>query len=448
MSLFHSIFTSLFYFVIVIGVMVLVHEFGHFAVAKLLGVRVEQFAIGFGTRLFGFRKGGTDYRVNALPFGGYVRMAGENPMDERSGDPGEFLSHPRWQRFLIAIAGPVMNILLAIGLLTGVYMVHYEHPAYLDQQAVVGWVEHGSPADIQGIQPGDRIVQIDGVQDPTWEQVEVKQLLSTNQPLGFAVERGGHEIQGSIVPVATGTSEAGSAGWFPVEPVIIGDLESGMPAAQAGLKAGDKIVSIDGQTVPSIQAMIERLQQTKGKPVDLVVEREGKQLSFSLAPVLADTPGAAERHYRLGFKNSYETAVAKLSFADALRHSIQDNKRYSAVLLELVGKLVRHKASLNTVSGPIGIAEQTGEAAQEKGWIPLLALSAAISLNLGIFNLLPIPIMDGGVILLLFIEGLMRRDISLQIKERIYQAAFVFLVLFAALVVYNDIAKTIAQRLP
>jgi regulator of sigma E protease len=173
----NQFFISLFYFVIVIGFMVLIHEFGHYAVAKLLGVRVEQFAIGFGKRLFGFRKGDTDYRINALPFGGYVKMSGENPMDERSGDPREFMSHPRWHRFLIAIAGPVMNILLAIALLTGVYMVHYERPAYMDQAAVVGWVQHGSPAEKQGVQPGDRIVQIDGVQDPTWEQVEVKQLV-------------------------------------------------------------------------------------------------------------------------------------------------------------------------------------------------------------------------------------------------------------------------------
>jgi regulator of sigma E protease len=178
----NQFFISLFYFVIVIGFMVLIHEFGHYAVAKLLGVRVEQFAIGFGKRLFGFRRGDTDYRINALPFGGYVKMSGENPMDERTGDPREFLSHPRWHRFLIAIAGPVMNILLAIFLLTGVYMVHFEHPAYLDQAAVVGWVEHGSPAEKQGIKPGDRIIQIDGVQNPTWEQVEVKQLLSANQP--------------------------------------------------------------------------------------------------------------------------------------------------------------------------------------------------------------------------------------------------------------------------
>jgi regulator of sigma E protease len=375
-------------------------------------------------------------------------MSGENPMDERSGDPREFMSHSRWHRFLIAIAGPVMNILLAIVLLTGVYMVHYEHPAYLDQAAVVGWVEHGSPADKQGIEPGDRIVQIDGVQNPTWEQVEIKQLLSANQPLSYTVQRGDQDIKGSVFPVSVSSSGAGAAGWTPYEPVVIGDLEPGMPAEKAGLKPGDKIIASDGKPVPSIQAMIDSLQQTKNKPLQLTVERGGKTLTVNVTPVLADTPGVAEKHYRMGFRNSYETKVTKLSLSNAFSHSLADNKRYSVILLQLVGKLIQHKASIKTMSGPIGIAQQAGEAAQEKGWTPLLGLCAAISLNLGIFNLLPIPIMDGGVILLLFIESLMRRDISLQIKERIYQAAFVFLILFAAMVIYNDIAKTIAQRLP
>lgn len=444
----NQFFISLFYFVIVIGFMVLIHEFGHYAVAKLLGVRVEQFAIGFGKRLFGFRKGETDYRINALPFGGYVKMSGENPMDERSGDPREFMSHSRWHRFLIAIAGPVMNILLAIFLLTGVYMVHYEHPAYLDEAAVVGWVEHGSPADKQGIKPGDRIVQIDGVQNPTWEQVEIKQLLSADQPLSYTVQRGDQDIKGTVVPVSVSNSGAGAAGWTPYVPVVIGDVEPGMPAAKAGLKAGDKIVSMGGKPVPSIQAMIDSLQQAKGKPEQLQIERNGQSLTVNVTPILADTPGAAEKHYRLGFANSYATKVTKLPLPQAFSHSLSDNKRYSVILLQLVGKLIQHKASIKTMSGPIGIAQQAGEAAQQKGWIPLLGLCAAISLNLGIFNLLPIPIMDGGVILLLFIEALMRRDISLRIKERIYQAAFVFLILFAAMVIYNDIAKTIAQRLP
>ena len=442
----NSVLISIISVAVILGFMILIHEFGHYAVAKLLGVRVEQFAIGFGKRLIGFRKGETDYRINAIPLGGYVKMSGENPMDERTGDPREFMSHSRWHRFLIAIAGPTMNILLAIVLLTGVYMVHYEYAAYMDQQAVVGFVEPNSPAAKVGIQRGDRIVQIDGVHDPTWEQVGIKELLNPNQPLSFAVQRDGKTIQGSVVPVPVTTSEVGSAGWHPDEPVVVGEIEQGLPADKIGIKPGDKIVALDGQPLPSIQFMIERLQQTKTKPVQLTVDRSGQILTLTATPVLAPTNG--ESHYRLGFRNMPETKVSRLPLPEAFSHSLKDNERFSVILLQLVGKLVQHKVSLKTVSGPIGIAQQAGEAAQEKGWTPLLALTAAISLNLGIFNLLPIPIMDGGVILLLFIESLMGRDISLPIKERIYQAAFVFLVLFAAVVIYNDIAKTIAQRLP
>src|SRR6267142_2802787 len=180
---------------VVLGFMILIHEFGHYAAAKLFKVRVEVFSIGFGKRLLGFRRGETDYRIASIPLGGYVKMIGENPMDARTGDPAEFMSHPRWHRFLIAIAGPAMNILLAIVLLTAVYMVHYEYPIYMDQAAVVGYVDPGSPAAKSGIQRGDRIVQIDGVQNPTWERVGVKELLSANQPLGFTVQRGGQTIQ-------------------------------------------------------------------------------------------------------------------------------------------------------------------------------------------------------------------------------------------------------------
>jgi regulator of sigma E protease len=442
----NSVLISLISVAVILGFMILIHEFGHYAVAKLLGVRVEQFAIGFGKRLVGFRKGETDYRINAIPLGGYVKMSGENPMDRHTDDPREFLNHSRWHRFLIAIAGPAMNILLAIVLLTGVYMVHYEHPGYLDQPAIVGYVDPSSPAGKAGIQPGDQLTQIDGVRNPSWEQVEMKQLVSANQPLPFEAERNGQSFRGSVVPASDSADEPPSAGWLPKVPVIIGDVESGMPAAKAGLREGDKIVAIDGQPVTSIQSMIDSLQRTKDKPIVLAIDRSGKQMTFNVTPVLADTPGA-EKHYRLGFKNSYQISVSRLSLPEALDRSIATNRKLSKLILELVGRLVQRKASLKTVSGPIGIAQQAGIAAQQ-GWMPFLELTAAVSLNLGIFNLLPIPIMDGGVILLLFIESLMRRDISMPIKERIYQAAFVFLVLFAAVVIYNDIVKTLGTRLP
>jgi regulator of sigma E protease len=436
---------------VVLGFMILIHEFGHYAVAKLLGVRVEVFSIGFGKRLFGFRRGDTDYRISAIPLGGYVKMSGENPMDERTGDPAEFMSHSRWDRFLIAIAGPSMNILLAIFLLTAVYMVHYEYAVFLDKPAVIEGVKHDSPAAQAGLQAGDRIVKVDGIENPTWEQLQPRVWLSPNQPLTVTIQRGDQTFQKTIVPQAVTTSEVGSAGWFPEDPVVVGQLERNTPAATAGLKEDDKIVALDGKPLVSIEAMIDRLQQTKDAAVDLTVIRNGQTMNFHLSPVLAKTEDPKEQRYRLGFVAKSEMKVTTLPFTQALSLSLKENKKYSLLILELAKKIVQGKVSLRAVSGPIGIAQDAGYAAQQKGWTPLMELTAGISLNLGIINLLPIPIMDGGVILFLFIEGLMRRDVSMRIKERVYQAAFVFLVLFAVMVIYNDIMKTLPglmDRLP
>jgi regulator of sigma E protease len=442
---------SLISVVAVLGFMILIHEFGHYAVAKWLGVRVEQFAIGFGKRLVGFRRGDTDYRINAIPLGGYVKMSGENPMDQRTDDPKEFLNHSRWHRFLIAIAGPAMNIMLAVFLLTIVYMVHYEYPVYLDKLAVVQGVRKDSPAQQAGIQAGDRIVRIDGIENPTWEQVQPRVWLSPNQALQVTVQRGNETLQKTLMPKAVTTSEVGSAGWFPEEPVVVGRLDPDLPAAKAGMKEDDRIVSLNGKPVPSIESMIESLQQSQSKPVDIQVERGGQMMTFHLQPVLSQTEDPKEQRYRLGFVNKGVTKVSQLPFAQALTLSLEQNKKYSFMILELAKKMVQRKISMRAISGPIGIAQDAGYAAQQKGWTPLMELTAGISLNLGIFNLLPIPILDGGVSMFLLIEGLMRRDISMTIKERVYQAAFVFLVLFAVMVIYNDLMKTIpglADRLP
>ena len=194
---------------VVLGVMILIHEWGHYAAAKFFQVRVEVFSIGFGKRLLGFRRGETDYRVSAIPLGGYVKMAGENPMDERTGDPGEFLSHPRWQRFIIAIAGPFMNIVLAVGLLTVVYMVHYEYPAFIDQPGVIAYVKPDSAAAEAGVRPGDRIVRIAGIENPSWEQIGLKVMLSPNEPLAITLNRDGRIIPTTIVPKPVSSSEVG-----------------------------------------------------------------------------------------------------------------------------------------------------------------------------------------------------------------------------------------------
>jgi regulator of sigma E protease len=431
--------------VAVLGFMILIHEFGHYAVAKWLGVRVEVFSIGFGKRLLGFRKGETDYRISAIPLGGYVKMSGENPMDDRSDDPAEFMNHSRWHRFLIAIAGPNMNIMLAIFLLTTVYMVHYEYPAVLDEPTRIGWVIKDTPAAKAGFEAGDLITRIDGIENPNWEQVDTTEALSPGQTLDVTVDRGGQLLNKTVVPEPYGVDQIGMAGWSPKQPcVCITDLQAGMPAEKAGLKVGDEILTLNGQPVPALAAMVETLKQTQDKPITLTVRRGSETKSFTLAPVMND------KSYRIGI-GSYPSKVTSLPFGKAIQLSLVRNKRASLMILELLKKMLQGKMSLRSVEGPIRIGQAAGEAASRKGWTPLLELTAAISLNLGIFNLLPIPILDGGVILFLFIEGVMRRDISLRIKERVYQAAFVFLVLFAVMVIYNDLMKTIpglADRLP
>jgi regulator of sigma E protease len=439
-------------FLLVLGVMIVVHEWGHYAAAKLLGVRVEVFSVGFGPRLLGFRRGDTDYRISAIPLGGYVKMSGENPMDEATGDPGEFMSHPRWHRFIIAAAGPFMNIALAVGLLTGLYTFHFERPASWDAPALVGWVKDGGPAAKVGVQPGDLISDIDGIPNPKWEQTLYKTVLSPGQPLHVGVQRGTQALSFTIVPEATGVDRYGSAGWYPQEPIEVTAISKNMPAAKAGVQLGDVITSADGVALKALPALFQHLQDTKGKPVELAVLRNGQEMKFTVQPVLDRAEGSTESFYRMGV-GSERMKIVQMPLGEAWKTSLEENRKSSFLVLQLLNKLVHAKVSIKQVEGPIRIGQAAGDAVQEglenKGWFHLLELGAAISLNLGIFNLMPIPIMDGGVILLLLLEGLMRRDISLVVKERIYQTAFVFLVLFASVVIFNDVSKVFGSgRLP
>jgi regulator of sigma E protease len=440
-----SILYSIVSVVIVLGIMIVVHEFGHFAAAKYFGVRVEVFSVGFGKRLLGFTRGETDYRISALPFGGYVKMAGENPMESRTGDPGEFMSHPRWQRFIIAIAGPFMNILFAVVLLTGVFMAHDEQPVYLNQPAVIGAVDKDSPAEKAGLQAGDRIVRYEDMKNPTWEDVLSKVMLSANFPVNVTIQRGSETLTKTVVPEAVGKDQIGRAGWIPDAPTVIADMESGQPAEKAGLKVGDEIVAINGTAIRSTQSMVRVFQDSGAKPVDLSVMRDGKVISFNLTPVLTDING--DKKYRIGVATEAKVDVGKLPLGKAFTKSLEQNKRYSMLILDLVKRMVERPTLIKQMSGPIGIAKMSGEAMRQQGWIPITLLMAAISLNLGIFNLFPIPILDGGLILLLIIEALMRRDISQTVKERIYQAAFVCLILFAGLVIFNDVVKLLPHHL-
>jgi regulator of sigma E protease len=432
---------------IVLGIMVLVHELGHFIVAKLCGVRVEVFSIGFGTRLFGFKRGDTDYRLSILPLGGYVKMSGEMPGEEKSNDPGELENHPRWQRVLIALAGPVFNFLLAIALMAGVYMVHNEVQAYLNGPAHVDYVSLNTPAARTGIQGGDTIVHYDTVENPTWDQVAIRSLLNINQNIDFSYVHDGQRINTRFFVESKGGADnfaLADLGFVPMAqttPVQVETLESGMPAIKAGLQPGDKILTIDGHALHYVPALLAYLHDRDGKPVTLSILRDGKTFPIQLTPQQADM-GDGTKDYRLGFDALLPPVkVDRLPFGKAVVASWNFNKKASLLIVEVLKRMFTRQVSVRSLSGPIGIGQQVHQAVEMPGWTPIVGLMAYISINLGIMNLLPIPILDGGMILFLIIESILRRDVNQQFKERVYQVAFVCIILFAAFIIYNDITK-------
>ena len=298
--------TSTVSMLVVLGIMVLVHEFGHFAVAKLCGVRVEVFSVGFGKRLFGFRHGDTDYRLSLLPLGGYVKMSGETPGEESTGDPAEFNAHPRWQRILIGLAGPVSNFLLALLLMTGFYMMHNEVEAFRSQPANIDFVSDHTAAATAGLKAGDLITRFDNVNNPTWEQVSIRAALNVGQTVPVDVRRDGQTVTTLLaIPNPRGSDDFDfdTVGFVPRMqdyPVRVRQIEAGMPAAKAGLKAGDQILSVNGLTLHSVDAMLAFLQQDNGRPIQLTVQRGGQTFQVELQPVMADEPNG-HRLYRIGF---------------------------------------------------------------------------------------------------------------------------------------------------
>ena len=432
-------------FIFVLGVLVFVHEFGHYAVAKLFKVRVEVFSLGFGKRLFGFRRGDTDYRISILPLGGYVKMTGENPLEARSGDPGEFMSHPRWQRFLIAIAGPAMNIILAIVVLTGLYMYRYNYPAYFDQPAEIGWVSEGSPAQTAGFQLGDKIINIQDKQDPTWDDFRFQLAGNNHRNLDVDVRRVERTVHLTLpVQLSDEVDPFTQLGLIPAQPIIVDEALPGEPAEKAGFQAKDQIIAVNGVNIQfgGYEALREMLQKFKDSPAQITIRRNGQLVEKTLVPeYIADSKGD-DKAYRLGVQLWRDMKMEKLRFPAALSTAVDRSRKYSTLIFKVVSRLVTGKESLKVLGGPVEIARQSGRAAQG-GFVDLLEFMCIISLNLAIFNLLPIPILDGGLMLMLLLEGIMRRDIKQQIKERVYQAAFVFLVLFAAVVIYNDVTKSL-----
>ena len=424
----------------VLGLMVLVHEWGHFIVAKMLGVRVDVFSIGFGPRLFGWRRGPTDYRVSVLPLGGYVRMAGDNPSEDREGAPDEFLSQPRWSRALIVFAGPATNVVVAVLLLAGLYAVRFEKPAFLDEPARLESVTPDSPAARAGLQAGDLIVEIAGVRNPTWEKVQVETLLGGKESLAVTVRRGDEEFARTLQPELHGPREIPIVGWLPYEPVIVAEADPSMPAARAGLQVGDELVAIDGDSTSEIgqQGFVEKVKKSEGAPLLLTVRRNGQTLEISVAAEKRSWRG--ETGYFLGVQLGPRLRSVRLGIFAALQQSVVDNLKLTGLLYDLLGRLFTGRASVSSLEGPIGIVSISGQAARI-GLDRLTMFMAMISINLAVLNLLPVPILDGGHLALLAIEAVWRRDLSLPVKERAMQVGLVLLLLLFAVVMYNDIMR-------
>ena len=429
---------------LVLGVMILVHEFGHFAAAKLCGVRVEVFSIGFGKRLVGFRRGETDYRISALPFGGYVKMTGVNavemPEEKTAGDdPAEFLQHPRWQRLIIAFAGPVANLVLAVVMLTAVLALHHEVPWGYNKPAVVGAVLVGSAAEQAGIKEGDHIVLIGDEANPKWKDVANKVLVNPGQPIPLKVQRGSDLLTMTLTPKSLAHGQIGDAGFAPSHPLQVTILEKGLPGEQAGLQLGDEIVNVDGLAIRSTIAMQAHLQTVKDAPVHLDIVRHGSHISLNVQPRLTQID-AQTKLYRIGFASD-PMEVEQLPLPEAFTSALEDCRKQSLMVFDLVGRLVERKASMKQVSGPIEMVRISGEVVRTRSLNELMQFMSLISLQLGLFNLLPIPILDGGLIAMLVVESVLRHDINEGIKIRLYQAAFVCLVLFAGMVLFNDVVK-------
>ncbi len=420
-------------FILVLGILIFVHEFGHFYFAKRAGVGVERFSIGFGPKLFGFTRGETEYRVAAIPLGGYVKMVGDNPDEARQGTEKEFLSRPVRDRLPIVLAGPIVNLALAFVLMPLVYLLGVQVPAFVQEKPVIGYVEPGSPAERAGLQTGDEIVAINGKPMPAWEDVLASTMAEPGKTIQVRLTRGGSSLQ---VPVHLETAESGAAA-FGVQPPavpVVGQVNPGSPAALAGLQPGDRITSLNGVPVDHWVAMAERIQSLGTQPIEVGFARDGGEQRVMLTPErMAD----ADRVI-IGIQRSEDLVEVQYGFVDAVREGSRRVVQMTTQTFDILGKLLTGQLGVKTLGGPIRIAQVTSAAA-ESGLSDVLSLMAFLSLQLGILNLLPFPVLDGGHVLFMSIEAIRRRPLSRRALEISTQVGFVLLLVLMVVVTKNDI---------
>jgi regulator of sigma E protease len=423
--------THLWAFLLVLGVLVFVHELGHFLMARRLGVRVLTFSLGFGPKLLRYRRGETEYAISAIPLGGYVKMAGENPDETLTGRPEEFLSRTKWERFLVYIMGPAMNLLLALVVMAFVLYQGAEIPAYESEPAVIGRVLPDSPAQAAGLRPGDQIVAIDETEIPDWEAYGLAIIPKAGREVQIVAVREGRRQRFTVTPVGKTKYEIGDIGIHPKINPQIAAVTTGSPAEAAGLKKGDVILAIDGVRDVRNDELIQRIRAAADTPVTLRIRRDGQVREIPVTP----------RNNVIGVQLSpYETRTIDPGPLQAIGMSFQRNWEWTKLIFSTLVGLFTRETSVKQLMGPVGIAGISGEAAQ-LGWMPLLNLMAMISLNLGLLNLMPIPVLDGGHIAIMALEGAARRDFSMRVKERLLLAGFVVLMALMVTVIYNDLTR-------
>jgi regulator of sigma E protease len=431
---------SIFAFVFVLGILIFVHELGHFVMARRIGVRVLTFSLGFGPKLLKMRRGDTEYCVSAIPLGGYVKMAGENPEDARTGASDEFLSKTKWQRFQVLVMGPVMNIALAIVVMAGVLYQGAPVPKFEREPVVVGSfappdpeTNQPLPAERAGVRIGDRIVSVNGEPVDTWNEFSMAVVPKAGRPILLGIDRGGKSVTVEVTPRGLTKFEIGDIGILPaMNPEAIAVLE-GSPAHEAGLQVGDVVLAVNGQPQMPYEKMIDTIRA--GKPIVFEIARGDQRLTMAM------TPRTIDGLVRIGANfERYELERIEPGPLQAVGLSLKQNWEWSQLIVKTLAGLFTRETNVKQLMGPVAIAQVSGTAA-EAGWLELFGLMAMISLNLGLLNLMPIPVLDGGHILILALEGLSRKDFSMKVKEKMLLAGFVLLVTLMVTVIYNDLTR-------
>ena len=435
--------TTLLAFVFVLGVLVFVHELGHFLAAKRVGIRVLKFQLGFNPTVVSFRRGDTEYGIGAVPLGGYVKMAGENPEDAVRDEHGnvvvrsdEFLSKTKWERFQVLIMGPVMNLLLAFILTAVVLYQGVERLSFEEQPVVVGVVSEGSAAAKADIQPGDRIVSVAGRGVDNWDQFDLAIGLKPNREVTIGLLRNGLEQTRKVTPTVVSRSrfEFGVIGVLPNVHPHVGAVSSGSAAEKAGLEDNDVVLAVDDQPITFSNQLKAAISKHPEQAIALTILRHGEKQTVRATPARQGNEGL------LGIRIADDTVKNKPGFGQAISLSVEKNIEMARLIFQTLGGLFTRETSPKQLMGPIAIAQLSGESAQ-LGWIALMTLMASISLNLGLLNLMPIPVLDGGHIFIMALEGLARRDFSQAVKEKMLMAGFAVILMLMVTVIYNDLTR-------